>query len=498
MKRASELFAQKNMIIASSIHRNKKNIINRMKRSKLYLIPALLMAGLLFSSCDNDIPEPDDGNGDEVSESYVIAALDGTTTVANYLLTSGGLDNGTITAKDNNNAHETDPGTYWVYYQDKYLFRLVYNQGNAGISSSYILDGQGKVKERNNTYEIKRFTSYGTYKDYIITSSTNDLCTDLADENGYLPKGFQFSYLDVEKETYNSNQQVMLAENYLGNGEFITLAGLLESGNKIYSAPIPMGLSQYGVKAEGGKYVKYPELVKTEDGGSASSAYKKGELQWTQYPNEAWIAIYDNEKMENPKLIKTDKISYATGRHRSQYYQMVWAADNGDVYVFSPSFAKTMKDNVQKTTLPAGVVRIKAGAEEFDSDYYYNLEAQTNGNSFLRTWHIGDDYFLLLMYDEPFHDNFDATNTPASRLAIFKGETGKLTYVTGLPDPDKIKGFANTPYVENGTTYIAVTTTDGVSPAVYSINPQTATATKGLTVQATEIAAIGKLKVSGN
>jgi hypothetical protein len=66
-----------------------------------------------------------------------------------------------------------------------------------------------------------------------------------------------------------------------------------------------MGLSQYGVKAEGGKYVKYPELVKTEDGGSASSAYKKGELQWTQYPNEAWIAIYDNEKMENPKLIKT-------------------------------------------------------------------------------------------------------------------------------------------------------------------------------------------------
>jgi len=35
MKRASELFAQKNMIIASSIHRNKKNIINRMKRSSI-------------------------------------------------------------------------------------------------------------------------------------------------------------------------------------------------------------------------------------------------------------------------------------------------------------------------------------------------------------------------------------------------------------------------------------------------------------------------------
>jgi hypothetical protein len=83
------------------------------------------------------------------------------------------------------------------------------------------------------------------------------------------------------------------------------------------------------------------------------------------------------------------------------------------------------------------------------------------------------------MYDEPFHDNFDATNTPASRLAIFKGETGKLTYVTGLPDPDKIKGFANTPYVKMERP-ICSTTTDGVSPACYSINPQTATAPKDL------------------
>ncbi|WP_298653036.1 DUF4374 domain-containing protein [uncultured Proteiniphilum sp.] len=466
-----------------------------MRLSKLYLTSALLIAGVVFYSCDNDTPVIDDG--DKVSERYVIAAIDGNNDVtASYLLTSEALDKGTVTAGENN-GHETELGTYWVYYQDKYLFRLAYNQGNAGISSSYILNNQGSMEDRNNTYEIKRFTSYGTYKNYIITSSTGDLGANLADENGYLPKGFLFSYLDVEKETYNSNQEVILSENYLGNGEFVTLAGILESGNKVYSAPIPMGLSQYGVKTEGGKYVKYPELVKTEDGGSASSAYKKGELQWTQYPDEAWIAIYNNEKMEDPELIKTDKISYACGRYRSQYYQTTWAADNGDIYVFSPSYAKTMT-GVQKTTLPAGVVRIKAGAEVFDNDYYCNLEEQTGGNSFLRTWHIGGDYFLLLMYDVPFVEGFDATTTPASRLAVFKGESKELTYVTGLPAPENIQGFAETPYVEEGTAYIAVTTTGGTSPAVYSINPQTATATKGLTVQANQIAAIGKLKASGN
>lgn len=53
---------------------------------------------------------------------------------------------------------------------------------------------------------------------------------------------------------------------------------------------------------------------------------------------------------------------------------MNWLADDGYVYVFSPSYAKTMSDSRQQTTLPAGVVRIDTKAEEFDAAYYYNLE----------------------------------------------------------------------------------------------------------------------------
>lgn len=460
-----------------------------MKLSKLNLLTALLATSLIFYSCESNTPEIDDDKDNDVIEKYIIAAGSGE---ANYLLTSDELDEGSATIS--NNGLETEIGSYWAYYQDKYLFRLVYNQANAGVSSSYFLNKNGKIEERNNTYEIKRFTSYGTFKKYIITSSTGDVSKSNTDNNKYLPKGFLFSYLDVEKEEYRSNQDVILSENYLGNGEFVTLSGILESNNKLYSAPIPMGLSQYGASANNGEYVKYPELVKTEDGGSASSAYKKGELQWTQYPNEAWVAIYNNETMQTPKLIKTNKISYACGRFKSQYYQTMWAADNGDIYVFSPSFAKTMTAEVQRTTLPAGVVRIKAGESDFDQSYYCNLEEQTGGNSFLRTWHIGGDNFLLLMYDKPFTDTFSASDTPASRLAIFNGGTKKLSYVTGLPSPEKIQGFANTPYFENGKAYVAVTTLDGQQPAIYKIDTATATAKKGITVQSNQIAAVGKLK----
>lgn len=459
-----------------------------MKVSKFYLVAILFMAGFVFTSCDDSSTPPiDNGDDNNVTEAYVIAATSGD---ANYLLTSDKLSEGSVTTA--NNGLETEVGSYWIYFQDKYMYRLVYNQGNAGISSSYVLNKDGKVAERDNTYEIKRFTSYGTFKNNIITSSTNDL--NIKEGDTYAQKGFSFNYIDVEKEDIKPNQEEILSENYLGNGEFVTLSGILESNNKIYTAPIPMGLSQYGSSVNGGEYVIYPELVKTEDGGSASSAYKKGELQWTQYPNEAWVAVYDDATMKNPTLIKTDKISYACGRYRSQYYQTIWAAGNGDIYVFSPSYAKTMVADVQKTTLPAGVVRIKAGAKEFDDSYYFNIEEKTNGNSFLRTWHIGDDNFLLLMYDEPFYESFNPVDVAASRLAIFKGESKEFTYVTGLPEPDKIQGFANTPYFENGKAYVAVTTTDGQHPAIYEIDTTTAKATKGVTVSSSQIAAVGKLK----
>lgn len=462
-----------------------------MKNYLFKSLAVIALTGSIFTSCSKDDPmpnpEPNPGTGENTVSNYVVIA---SSSEASYLLTADTLGTGSITSEKNGLVTET--GTYWIFYKNDFLYRLVYNQGNAGVSSSYKLNSEGKIEERDFTYEIKRFTSYGVYNDYIITSSTGDLGKEHADGNGYLPQGFLISYLDVKKETFTQNENVIKAENYLGNGEFVTLAGILQVNNKIFSAPIPMGLSQYGVKADGGKYVKYPELVKKESGGSGSGSYVEGELQWSQYPNEAWIAIYNDKNFSNPKLIKTDKISYACGRNRSQYYQMIWAADNGDVYVFSPSYAKTMTANVQKTTLPAGVVRIKAGTEEFDANYYCNIEEQTNGKSFVRSWHIAEDYFLLSMYDRPLTE----TGFVANQLAIYKGEDKKLTYVTGLPDASIISGFANQPYIEKGIVHMPVTTTDGNQPAVYKIDPKTAVATKGITVKTKQISGAGKLTYS--
>ncbi len=457
---------------------------------KNFIYSLLVVSVMALVACD----ENNNSNTPPISTAegaYVIASSVTASGNTSYvLLTSDKLDDGSVSAV--NNGLVNDGATYWVFYRNKYLYGLTYNQGNAGTTRSYIMGDNG-IEARAAEYAVRRFTTYGIYDKYIMTTSTGDGPSEYADVNGYIPQSFLVSWLDVVGETYITNdtrQEIYNAENFLGNGEYVTLAGLLESNGKLWSVAVPMGLSQYGVKDGNGRWVRegYADLIKTEAGGSGSGAYEKDELQWTQYPDECWVAIFDDETLSSKKLIRTDKISYACGRNKSQYYQTIWAADNGDIYVFSPSYAKTMSDVRQKTTLDAGVVRIKAGTQEFDPNYYYNIESQTGGKSFLRCWHIADDYFLMLMYDRPLTES----GFTANQLAVFKGETGQLTYVDGMPETEKISSFGNAIYNENGKVYVTVTTTDGY-PSIYVIDPTTATASKGVTVEATQINGVGLL-----
>ncbi|MBR2429696.1 MAG: DUF4374 domain-containing protein [Alistipes sp.] len=461
-----------------------------MKKSTIICLAVALMGVV---ACQKEETPQNNTNRPEATERPYVIASQGTfsNTTTNALLTAESLEGGTIGMTD---GLVNDGASYWVFWGDKYLYGLTYNQGNAGTTRSFVMNADYTLSARAAEYAVRRFTTVGVYDKYVMTTSTGDGPTEWADENGYLPKSILVSLLDVENETYTTNntlEEHYLAENFLGNGEFVTLAGIEEVDGKIYSAAVPMGLSQYGVKVDGGKWIRegYEDLVKTEAGGSGSGSYKEGELQWTQYPDECWVAIFDDETLATKRLIRTDKISYACGRNKSQYYQMIWATESGDVYVFSPSYAKTMADERQQTTLPAGVVRIKSGAEEFDPNYYVNIEALSDGRAFLRSWYIGDNKFLMLMYDSALTP---AKTMKANQLAIFDATSATLAPVTGLPSADVISGFGNTPYAENGKAYIAVTVTDGY-PAIYVIDGATAVATKGLTVEATQIGGVGRL-----
>lgn len=433
-----------------------------------------------FTGCEGD----DSGRSPVVTRGeYVLAATVGE---VNYLLTAESLDEGAVSLE--NNGLETEAGTYWVFHGAEYLFRLVYNKGAAGTGASYVLGSDGKVKEKKS-YSCSRFTTYGNWGDNVITSSTGN--TDTKDAAGNMAQGFLVNYLSatdgtVATGTYN-------AENYLGNGEYVCFSGFVQANGKLYTSVVPQGMSKYGIAAHPEKVVRQ-SYITTGTGGGGSSTYVAGVIPSTQYPDSAYIAIYSGSSFnEKPVIARTGKIGFASGRMRSQYYQTIWAAGNGDLYVFSPGYGRATVSNPEADgyekvigKLPSGVMRIKAGATDFDDSYYVNMEELGNRHPLFRCWHIAGDYFLLQLYTQGLH----VMGTGATELAVFKGDARTLKVVSGLPEG--LASIGNNPYKENGYIYLPVTTTTG-APALYRIDPGTATATKGLTIEAETINAVGKL-----
>ncbi len=481
---------------------------------KNYLLLGLLataMAGTALTSCSDDEPSGNGGNGGNGGDTeettvtrYVIAASSGGDDGATYLLTTETLDEGSLTTLANGT--ETESGSNWVSYGETYLFNFQYNDGAQGTGFAYALDPATAKAYEARRYTYNRTTTYGTWGENVITASTNNGNQE-ADSEGNYAKYLQFNYLNTVSG--NSSTGSKMAENYLGNGEIVSFAGFVEANGKLYTSVIPMGMSHYGVNTWPEK-VTDTKLITDHNGGSGSGSYTPGQIPSTQYPDRAYIAIYSGDSFDDtPVIVQTDKIGYACGRMRSQYYQTIWAADNGDLYVFSPGYGRTAKAEEQVTDkndgtphtlykvqgqLPSGVMRIKAGAEEFDSSYYVNLEELGNHNPVYRCWHITGDYFLLQMYSEG-KDNMSGTSAPRNELAVFKGEEGTLTVLTtgnGMPEASAISSYG-VPFSDNGCTYMPITLNDGSTPAIYKIDPTTATVTKGVTIAADGISAIGKL-----
>lgn len=450
---------------------------------------ALLCAGTtsLLTSCDNnDTPEPTPP-GTDAETSYVIAAKDDGTS---YLITAPSLDEGTVTVRGKGT--EVLGGSYWVFKNQKYVFSLVYNKGGAGTGASYYLNETGKPTEKYS-YEFNRITSYGTWGDKVITVSTGNSKTK--DAQGNIAQALLFNYLD--ENTGGQTEGAIDAENFLGNGEKVTFAGLEEANGKLYTSVVPMGMSLYGI-AKWPDKVTDRELIAKADGGSGSDSYTAGVIPSTQYPDRAYIAIYSGKSFtEKPVIASTDRIGFACGRRRSQYYQTIWAADNGDLYVFSPGYGRTFTSSADLKkvtgTKPSGVVRIRKGTTDFDPDYYVNFEEIGTRHPIFRCWHISDSYFLLQLYSEGVEGMMKGTNAVVNELAVFDAEQKTVVPVTGLPSD--LAGFGGEPYGEKGIMYIAATVTGGDKPAFYKIDAVTGRATKGLVIDAESVATAGKLTI---
>lgn len=434
-----------------------------------------MLCALVVTACSEENHSIGGSGGDGSQSKYIVA---GTSSEATYLLATDRLDAGEVSIVGH--GLEVDNSTAFLFYKEKYAYRLVYNQGNAGITTSYQLDANGELTERNIRHEIQnRFTTYGMYGNYIITAASGAI-NPTSSVNNIPPYGITFTMINAEDQTLST--QTVVSENLLGTGEYCTISGIVASGDKIYSGVVPEGFSVYGVQNAGDQLTEEARKLINTEGGIAG----------TIHPNSVWVAIYNGTNFDTPKIIKDDRISYATSRFKSQFYPTIDKDEEGNVYVFSASHATT-QSGIQKTNRPSGVIRIKAGTEAFDPDYYVNLEDPAMaGRAMYKVWHIKGDYFLMQMYKDVTDDKSWKTNT--HRLGIFKAGEKRFTWIEGLPEPDHIGSLSKNAYINDGLAHMAVTTTTaGSKPTIYVIDPETATASKGLVVTSDGISAVGKL-----
>ena len=76
------------------------------------------------------------------------------------------------TVTTSGNGLKNEGGTQWVFYKNLYLYNLKYNDGNAGTTQSYVIDAGLTPLKRDYEYEVQRFTTYGYYHNYIVTTAT--------------------------------------------------------------------------------------------------------------------------------------------------------------------------------------------------------------------------------------------------------------------------------------------------------------------------------------
>lgn len=250
-------------------------------------------------------------------------------------------------------------------------------------------------------------------------------------------------------------QKTIVTENFTGNGQLATFSGIVDLGNGEFLT---------------GLVVSEPKDASQGGGGST------GEVT---HPDSVWVAALDAD-LNVKRIYRDDRISYASGRFKSQYYSQIAKASDGTVYVFSGSYDGN-------TTKPAGALRIKKDAADFDATYYFNIEAESGGYRFRKVWHITEDYFLLEVYNDLEY----GSSTPATQYAVVKMEDQTFKWVTqGFPAKDDITA-TGLPFADNGKIYFPVTTASA-QPTVYVIDPASATAKAGLVVEAEGIASLSR------
>ncbi|WKN43001.1 DUF4374 domain-containing protein [Tunicatimonas pelagia] len=155
-------------------------------------------------------------------------------------------------------------------------------------------------------------------------------------------------------------------------------------------------------------------------------------------------------------------------------------ADNGDLYSFSCGAA--MAGFAPASTKPSGILRIPSGATEFDPDYFFNVEAATDGGKLFWFDYVGNNKAIARILtgdDGPAWSAYgrDIFNQQLVIIDLVSQTITPVTDDTGTALPLHAKRYTSPVLVEDGQVLVSVET--ATEAYVYEVNVADATAQRG-------------------
>lgn len=411
-----------------------------MKKSYLQWFFVLGM-GVFLGACSDDDKTVDPGTDPVVvTESrYVVASTPvGSAGVADYLLTTSDLSQGTISTVGKG-IEQDGSYRYYITHKNKF-FSLLYGQGNPGAVTTYALDEKG---------ELVKTSDFQSETVQVFATAGDDILIVKVPRSGNESSSWFRINADQSKIVAEGQENIV---KLAGNGERAHFTGATQVGDKVF-AP-------------------YMSIK-----GAAPDVFG------TAYPDSSWIAVFSYPTMKLEKVIKDNRTSFI-----GSYFNNGLAVDeNGDAYGFSPASASNSGAATSKK--PSAFVRIKKGTTEFDQSYFFNVQEKSGGYHIANLTYLSKGKALLYMYGTV------NTATGNKRLAIADLYNQTFTWVTGVPEAIASSSASynnNTISADGKTVYVGINTDAG--SWVYGVDIAAATAKQGLKVEGGAITAIVKVK----
>lgn len=402
------------------------------------LFKTTLFAGLALAavSCSKDkgTDTPAPGSGDHV---YALGlGIDGTGGTTNYVAQASDLMSGTINAK---------AALLQTGYRD-YAFggSTFFSIGGLGVT-----DANAITLGSDNKLTSKTGLTFETDNSELVNVDANTMVGASFPSSSTVGLNAKFYTLNIASNTLSNKAEVPM--NKLFSKDWLFYTGMQVRGNQLFQTFYPVNQTTYA----------------------------------TLYTDTNYVAVYSYPGFVLQKVIK-DTRTGPSGAFNTR--SGIVQTESGDLYTISNS---SFANGYSQSTKPAGILRIKAGATDFDPTYFFNTDTAPNGGKIAHAKYIGNGLiFAAITTQVPvladrWSDNY-------LRLAIINLTNNTITLVANAPVFKGNGGRSFAALLDGGKVYTALSSGGVVN--IYQVDVASATAVKGAVVEATFVGGIAKMK----